>query len=463
MSRLLVVGYGDAAGCGDPLAMGPGRRARQFASALATEGHDTTALWVVPEHGGNGVGGGTRRFEAATHVEERVAMAGSLEGGEGSRWVRSLGVDAVVAATVHASAFAARNLAGELPLWADVFGDPMAEAQAKSARDQSDLSIARYWEPLVAALERGDRFSAVSRAQAFALLGQLGLAGRLSRRSVGTELVSVIPCSAERRATVGDEEFRGLVGVSAEAFVVVFGGSFNTWCDTATLLSAVERAMDENDAIHFAVTGGAVPGHDHRTHEDFVARVKSSHHRSKIHLLGWLTDAALGALYRRAHAALNVERPVCERALGAENRVVDWIAEGLAVITTGQSESGREMIEAGAVLGVPPCDPDALARAVVELSNDPARRAIIAKRGRDYAAAHASHRVTTAPLLAWCDSPVRAGDAGHRPIRVALASEPRALAGLLEEYLAGLGPFELGYRSIRWLWRRAIGRTRSGG
>ena len=70
----------------------------------------------------------------------------------------------------------------------------MAEAQAKmeASRQEGNHPLA-YARLLSQLLVRGDRFSAVSERQRLALLGQLGLVGRLTAETVGYELVSNIP------------------------------------------------------------------------------------------------------------------------------------------------------------------------------------------------------------------------------------------------------------------------------
>lgn len=439
--------------------MGPGRRAWQLASAVAAEGHETRLLWVDPQPAGVSAG---RTLEAASlgnrSIEETYIRCADL-GRDGAReCLEAPRSDAIVAATVHASAWVAKNAPQDIPLWFDVFGDPLAEAQAKAAADGNDLALARYWEALVTALERADRVSAVSQAQAFALIGQLGLVGRLTGGAAGHELVSVIPCAAERDSTQRDPSVDRRFPEGA--FVALFGGSFNTWCDVPTWLAGVEQAMDVEPSIHVAVTGGPVQGHDESTFARFLDRRAASRHASRILYFGWLERRVLTALYARADVGVNVERELYERRLGAENRVVDWMAHGVPAITTGLSEMGRKLVDAGLAFGVPVGDPSALAATLVRLARDRSRVRETAERCEQHAARHLRPATTCRPLVDWCTRPTKLGAECASPLRIALASEPRALSGLLESYLAELGAVELGYRSVRWLWRRFVGAAR---
>lgn len=453
MSRLVVVGIDGVNGLEGPADLGPARRTRQFASALSGAGHEVLVLRLAdgvtadrPLAGwGGGLGGG--RLEALAMSVQRFSR------GEGQEQIRKFAPDAVVAATVHASSLAADAVAGHVPLWVDVFGDAMAEAQAKAARDGHDLALARYWGALVSALDRGDHFSAVSQAQAHSLVGQLGLAGRLTATLAGSEMVSIIPCGAERvEADTGSSPIDGRV--PKDAFVVLFSGSFNTWCDVVTMSAGIEAAMETSPDIHVVVTGGAVPGHDERTYEEFCRQVSASHHRGRIHILGWIERSRLAGLYARADIGLNVERASYERALGAENRIVEWLWHGIPAVTTALSEPGRELVERGLAFAVRQGDSEGLGRLLVELSRDRERVEQVGARCANHAERTCSYAVTAAPLIEWCGSPRRIDRGGERRLRVALASEPQALSGLLEAYLAEIPAHRLAYRSIRWLWRR---------
>ena len=131
--------------------MGPGRRAWQLASAVAAEGHETRLLWVDPQPAGVSPG---RTLEAASlgnrSIEETYIRCADL-GREGAReCLEAPRSDAIVAATVHASAWVAKNAPQDIPLWFDVFGDPLAEAQAKAAADgNEEASIPRGQETIL--------------------------------------------------------------------------------------------------------------------------------------------------------------------------------------------------------------------------------------------------------------------------------------------------------------------------
>jgi len=390
-------------------------------------------------------------------VSERVLVGGALH-----ETIDRFAPQGVVGATAYGAALAARLMPRStascdreaVPFWADVFGDLMAEAQAKAAAHGSDLSVVRFWTTLRAVLERGDRFSAVSDAQASALVGQLGLAGRLGSATAGQNLVSVIPCAGEsREAVVADAIVRGRI-VPREAFVVLWSGSFNTWCDIETLVEGVERAMELRDAIHFVATGGGVAGHDERTVGRFADLVARSRFRDRFHVEGWVRDDLLPAYYEEADVGVCVERDLYERRLGSENRVVQWLVHGLPTVTTGLSELGRSLVGEGACFPTTSGDPEELATVLVGLSDDRRRLARAGERCRAVAERF-GYVATARSILDWAERPVAAGDAaGRRPLSIGLLSRPGDMAELLEAYLAELSVGQIGYRSARWIWRR---------
>jgi len=212
--------------------------------------------------------------------------------------------------------------------------------------------------------------------------------------------------------------------------------------------------MDVDPDIHMVATGGAVPGHDECTYEEFRARLRSSRHHRRFHDLGWLERSALARLYATAHVGLNIERALYERTLGAENRVVEWMCHGVPAVTTAASESGRDLVRRGLAFETVPGLPAALAEVLVALSRDRERVRRVGLQCAAHAEQSCTYRATAAPLVEWCASPQRVVAGAGRRLRVALASEPLALSGLLEDYLAEIPAHRLAYRSVRWVWRR---------
>ncbi len=451
MSRILVIGVGVPSLVEAGRHGGPGLRSTHFASAIAAAGHEVLLVAVLAEHEPVPphpvrVADGGLRMEL---VSERELSSPAVR----TRLAR-FAPDAVVGATAYASALAAR-LRLDVPLWADVFGDLMAEAQAKAARTASDWSLVHFWTLMRTVLERGDRFSAVSVAQSHALVGQLGLAGRLSSRTSGEELVSVVPCAAEVPAERPDRRAaRRALGFAEDDFVLLVSGGVNTWCDVETLGSALGLAMAEEPRLRLLVTGGAIPGHDETSHAELGGRLRALP-ASRVHDLGWVGSARLPEIYAAADLGLHVERALYERRLGAENRVIEWLAHGLACVTTAASESGAQLVRDGLALGTAAGDAHALAGAILAASREGPHEARL--RGPAWVARERSFAAAAAPLLAWCAAPCFARDRdGARLLQIGLVSHPSTSAEMLEAYVAELPVGAILRRGMRWLFRRCM-------
>jgi len=459
VSRICVVATGVPSAVEAPTHHGPGLRTTHFVTALVEAGMDVLVIAILSERDAlygqipDALDIGGRRVALLKTTERDLA------GEVVRRAIGTFAPDGFIGVSAMASALAC-DVVGESPLWADVFGDLMAEAQAKAIVYDNDTSLARFGGLLVRTLSRADRFSAVSSRQADALLGQLGLAGRLSKHTAGEALVEVIPCAAGSSVPATHahvEALRTRLGLTG-AFVVLWSGSFNTWCDVDTLYDGLTQAMQRCPELHFVATGGVVAGHDENTHKRLLGLVAAGDCGSRFHFEGWVAVSELKAYYALADVAINLELARYERRLGSENRVVEWLAASLPIVTTALSEQGEQLSAAGAVEAVPVGRAEVVADVLVALAADPRRLADLSAAATAYASANLDFAETAAPLLKWAQAPLRSGDAGSQPVvRIGLVSQPKTMVALLEAYVDELGTAELIRRGGRWLWRRLWG------
>ncbi|MEM9556431.1 MAG: glycosyltransferase [Acidobacteriota bacterium] len=363
--------------------------------------------------------------------------------------------------------------AGDRPLWIDLFGDPMSEAQARAVALEVDRDVySAYTVLLLELLERGDCFSAVSARQRHAVLGQLGLAGRLVRATADEELVHVIPCAAvaeepeaevpeadenlveavqteharakksrnedarAENARAEDEEAESSATedeyeeepaevklderseqdqTANEPPYLLWTGSFNTWCDVDTLADALEQAMERHASLRFIATGAALSGHDESTFERLRARLDDSPYGDRVDFLGGGSRERLARLSADAALLVVTERRLVERELGSSGRVAEWLARGVPFVCTRQSELGEIVEREELGWTYPIGDADALA-AVFEraAARDPAL-GDRAARARSWAHEHLDPAATTRALQAWAAAPHRAADRRDGP------------------------------------------------
>jgi GT2 family glycosyltransferase/glycosyltransferase involved in cell wall biosynthesis len=424
--RLLVLGWAPLPFENQRFNAAPGGRTWHFARTLAEAGHIVTLVAArMP---------GAYFEEAPAPVMETVDGVRCLwlnpevfEDPSGlGRLVEALGPEALIGAAPMPS-LCAIEVAGELPVWVDLFGDPMAEGQAREALFPEVEVYPAYSRMLSRLLTRGDVFSAVSERQRLALIGQLGLVGRLRGECADYDFVRVLPCAAE--PSIEAPMTRG----RHEDFIVLWNGGFNTWCDVPTLVRGLERAMAVDASIRFVATGAEIVGHDDRTAAQMHALVAASPYRERIELLGQLSKDAADALLRRADVALVTEKKIYERELGASGRISNWLAAGKAVICSDHSELGRQLSQLGLVLSYPPGDADALAERLVTASRQRVELAEIGRAARLYSQDQLAYRQTAEHLLAWADAPQRAPNPPDRPEIVLRIDSEQAMAQTLEQ------------------------------
>lgn len=407
--RLMLIGTGPLPGPGVRGTGFPTIRTAQFLKALVGAGHQVRWVSLVTKEQD---GDDTPQAEVK---EQRLGLSGEafervkVRADEPGRFlmVRDLRHDFRPDAVITAGPFlpmgAGARAAADEPLWIDVPGDPMAEAQARAARDGNELAVQRYREVYGWALARGDHFSVISERQRHAILGALGVAGRLAGASLGESMASVI--AAPLPPPLGDAGPETLPDAALDlptgARVVLVHGGFNTWLDDETMAEALLRAMDADPAIHVVVTGGALSGHDEATWPRFHRRLEGSPHRGRFRFLGWLPDERLPSVLRAAHVLFVLDRPCVEPLLGGRTRVLDAFDAGLRIVATPVAEMVEAMVGEEGFHPVPVGDPEAACRALLDAARVDARPTWTGARARQ------ERWAELAPLLRWAAAPRR--------------------------------------------------------
>ena len=420
MSRVFLIGTGPLP-TDDPRELGfPQLRTRQMLLPLLDAGHEVMLACLTRRSlSGERPAGRPVEVEVPTPKGARRMHHAVVRPDEPGRFLmlrdlrRDFGPDVTVTAGPFLPMAGGARAAGDEPLWVDVPGDPMCEAQAKAHRSGSVDPIHRYREMLGQALARGDRFSVISPAQRGTLVGALGLAGRLTGEALGDELVHVIPGSVDgvHGPGSGVDASRsdlpaGFPSLPRDAWVVLFCGGYNNWLDGDTMLHGLLAAMSAEPRIHFVSTGGALAGHDEGTYHRFRAGAEASDHSARFHFCGWVPTASLPAVFRRADLTLSVDRPCYEAEFGARTRILESLERGVPVASTDLCALTSELAAHDLLHVVHPEDPGGLADLLVHVCRD--------ERAEDVRTRWAARRAryglseTTAPLLRWVRDPVRA-------------------------------------------------------
>ncbi len=416
MASVLLMGVGPLPCYRSNTLYGFGIRTWQFLLPLLADGHKVIMATSEFGQSGDSVDVNYRHKPSlwgdVVHIpmpepneQNRGALLGRLQ-----QLISEYQPVAVVTAGSTISSSLACALDTSLPVWADLFGDLLAEAQAKSAFAGSE-QLEFFHSVYLPILRRADIFSSVSQAQRFATIGQLGILGRLDHHTLGYDFVHTIPCAFDGTISPVHRK-RVLRGetVSHTDFVILCSGGFNTWADVRTLFKGLDAAMSENRKIHVVVTGGAISGHHEEGYNFFTKSIKQSPNRDRYHTMGWVPTEDVDAYMQEADLGINVDLDITETLLGSRNRFLSWIQAGLPILTTVVSDISRILHRNDLCFGIPPGDPERLKEAILYAADHETERKEIAVRAREFGHSHFTFEVTTEPLRRWVENPAVSPD-----------------------------------------------------
>jgi len=446
--RVLILGCSPLPFENQRMNLAPGARTWQFGRACSEDGHAVSVVAMrIPGTYGDGCDE-VDHFErdgvrCTTLSYELFRQSGIVEGA-----VEAFQPDVIIGASSTVPALRAIEVAAGRPVWVDLFGDLMAEAQARLGV-HPDEDLAAYRDVLLRLLEAGDAFSTVSSRQRWAVVGQLGLVGRLNRRTLGHTSVHTMPCclwdAGSDEAIETPAEI--LLGIGDDDVVLLWSGGFNTWCDMDTLIVGVESAMAANPRIRFVATGGSIPGHDDSTFVRFRERVSHSAHADRFVILGGVEARHATAIRQRADLGIVTEKELAERSLGSSGRILHWLECGLGFVCTDLSELGETLAEHDLASIYRAADPGDLSRAILEVVSDPDAVRERAARARQFAVQRWSVEATTVELRRWVECGGVAPDvADSNPLSLV---EATAAQRALSETQAELEAERVRYHDLR--------------
>ncbi len=320
--------------------------------------------------------------------------------------------EALIGACDYPAARAAA-VAGDLPVWADIHGYPLGEAQAKAYHYDEPGFLHHFWNIHRPVLQRADRFSVTSERQRMALIGELGTMGRLNGHTFEEPLVTQIPIAWDINTP-----FHVQPRQREDDFIVFFCGGYNLWCDADTLFTGLEEAMKQDRRIRFLSTGGAIEGHDEKTYPRFLEQVRQSPLRERFDLRGWVSREELEECFRMVHLGINVDRPCYETLVGARNRITEFMARGVPILTTLGTEISQILFYKNRALSVPMRNPMALTHEILLAAQHPDKMQAMAHNARKLFEREYTYHTTTHELLQWCNNPVHSGDFSYPPVRL---------------------------------------------
>ncbi len=388
----------------------------------------------------------------------------------------------------------------ESVFWADMAGWTMAKAQIDAYKSGHNKRLGSYLRDEEKVLERADFICVVSEAQKYAVIGELAMMKKMGAYEFDREFVVRIENGLEDFAAdkiekivktvrhtpssdrawsagafeeveeVGLRYFKGTDSFSgadlpANAFVVLWLGSYSAWVDEETLFKGVEAAMaevgDEPSAtgleagegdssarsgrssrdIYFISTGGLSDEKEgaNKTFLKFKELVGLSRYRDRFKFLGWVPAKHIPYLYRETDMGLNVDRRCLDTLTGSRNRLLEMMKFGLPVVTTFGTELSYGMSGFGAGIGVRSGSVEEVRDAILELYRNPARRKDYGDKGRRFVEQYHSYDRVMRGFLDWLDKlevgsdgggGLRSGSRGHAGLNAASDVAAELASGL---------------------------------
>jgi len=333
--------------------------------------------------------------------------------------------DCIIGVT-HYPAYLASQLFEEKPLWIDLFGHAMAEAQVKAQSTNNDFHLQYSWNQEFPSLLRGDKFSVLSDNQKYALIGELGAVGRLNKKTADYEFCHKIPCGFFKvKGLKKDKVLRG-VDVGEDDFVLLWSGGYNTWADVETLFHGLEYAMKKFKNIKFVSLGGVIKGHDEKTYPKFLELVEKSKYKGRFIFKGYVPAEDVTRYLKEADVAISIDKFSYEAIFGSRNRLLEWLFSGALVLTTRLCELSN-IIEADKLgYTVEPNKYKDLGKKILEIRDSEKEASKMRKRAYEYAKKRFNFEFTTESLRDWCRAPYRAPDYRDK-FSISWGSLPRSI------------------------------------
>ena len=201
-------------------------------------------------------------------------------------------------------------------------------------------------------------------------------------RQRGAKRVALVPNGAETAMFNPQDDgqaFRQQHGLQGK-FVVLYAGAHGLSNDLGVVLQAA-RQLGERPEIAFVLLG------DGKEKPNLIAQAQQLG-LSNVHFLPPVSKNEMPGALAAADACIGILKPIELYKTTYPNKVFDYLAAGRPVVLAIDGVIRQVVEAAGAGIPVPPGDPAAMAAAVLELAQHPARGREMGMRARQYVEAH---------------------------------------------------------------------------
>lgn len=420
MPRVMIVGAGPLPRPNSTVFSAGALRTRQLLDALLPAGF-TVNLFTLPALNGHAPENAVPAmlpdnfegltYQRFTNVDSEFAIRALAE------QARQLQPDALLGVGSY-PAYLAAMLPTTIPLWVDFHGHWMSEAQGRSVADGNDARLPEAWAIERALVRRLDKFSAISRPLLHLVLGELASVGRFNQFTYHYQFGHHLPMGAWRwpqpsnQTPAGETQGPVLRGpiVPTDAFVVLWGGPFESWSDPATLVAALNPLMEQYPTVHCVMTGGRMEGVARPPQQVFEELIEQAPTKDRYHLLGPVESEQLAQIYREADLGVVLDGRNYETLFGAHWRIAAMSAERLALALTPGTELGEWLEDSRAALPVAMGDVVGLTEAIEPWIEQREELARLGTKARQFMEDNCAPMDLGQRLSAWLREPKLAPD-----------------------------------------------------
>ncbi len=303
------------------------------------------------------------------------------------------------------------------PIWMDLYGDPIAENQARMYAKDTHRGLASSIQTEKRVLLAGDVFSTCGSFQKYAVIGKLSHLGRLNKHTFGYDFVYDILPGVFTSGNEKQNDFKILRGkiVDENDFVIFWCGGYNVWTDVETLFEGLELAMKKNPKIKYVSVGR--PTVDDRYYEKFLRMINASRYKRNFEIVsGWIPRKDLVKYYRESDVGICIDKKHYETTLGTRTRLVEMLHFGLPVITSKGCELSYILENNKVALTFSIGDSIGLSQVILEAAKDKNGIKKMSILGQKFVRENLSFDRTTKTLRSWAKNPTFAPDHGKNNI-----------------------------------------------
>jgi glycosyltransferase involved in cell wall biosynthesis len=192
---------------------------------------------------------------------------------------------------------------------------------------------------------------------------------------IGSNISTTPPVGFDR------DEWRARMGLNTDDLLISYFGFLNESKGALILIRALERLVSSGIPAHLVMIGGRVGASDPTNaaySQQIDAAILAANLDTKVHWTGYVDDAEVSACF---YASDITALPYRDGVSLRRGTLMAAMAHGRAIVTTNPETAAPEI--EGALITVPPDNPEPLAEAIMQLWNNAPLRVALEQAARN--------------------------------------------------------------------------------